>query len=360
MTQAAPTRPAIHALQAFLALLVAALASHLGATTLSVVPLAEALQNPELAEAETDSDKHTAAVKSVTTLLLNLPDESEISEFNRRLSNLARHRDTRVGRLFFSAIAATPDIENVPDHVERTGINASWPLALGASIRVRVEYRKQREGWRIAEFEVTVDGIAGAPVAGMAPYFGKGEIRPLLLDLEAIDYVIGRDPDDRSRAETERTPFNYDEALQQLFRTQPNAVSNLIDGLTQQIRPGTDRTKWAQILAPHLATKAELDAMKAADAEPETRQRFWAGVMEHLKAASVAPRAASMAESTGARVEVRWHEGGESYTLVAQRLAPAAAEDGSDPGPGMISLRGKLPGTEPGKKPDEESDRRGD
>lgn len=291
-------------------------ATHLGASTLSVVPLGESLKNPALIEINPESDDYTAAVDAVTKLLLNKPTEDELAPLQQRLSDLARHRDTRVGKLFFAALAATPAIENLPEGATTAGINVTWPLALGATIRVRAEFAKSGDDWLISEFELTVDGVAGSPIAGMAPYFGKGEIRPLLLDLEAIDYVMGRDAEDRRRPETERKPFNYDEALTRIFESEEGAVAQTLNTLAEKVVPGADVEDRQAALKPHLATRAEREAIDAAGDNLE----FWSAIYKQLEATTKLARPDAMPVREGAVVRINWTKDGEPARAICIRL----------------------------------------
>lgn len=303
--------------RASLLILIVTFATQLAASTLSVIPLGEALQNPDLMDPE--SEGHDAALEAVSSLLANRPEpeSDELREFRTRLADLASHRETRVGKLFFGALAATPEIENLPDDVTQAGINALWPLALGSSIRVRAEFRKVDNAWLIAEFELTVDGLAGAPVAGMAPYFGKGEIRPLLLDLDAIDYVVGRDAEDRRRPELERKPFDYDDTLKDIFAAEENGVAGLIDTLNEKVTSKASPEERRVALLPHLATQPEKEALKKGGDDPE----FWADIFEQLKIMGKLARPAAMPKREGAQLRISWTSEGEPRLMLAYRLA---------------------------------------
>jgi hypothetical protein len=302
-----------------LAVLIVTLAAHLGASTLSVVPLAEALQNPDLVD--TGAEGHTAAVAEVTSKLLNQPaTDAERATLHQRLSLLATHRHTRVGRLFFAALKSVPAIEHLPEGTNQVSVTAQWPLALGASIRARVDFLLRDGDWLVSVLEVTPAGVAAAPIAGMAPYFGTGETRPALLDLEAIDYIVGRDASDRSRPESARKPFDYGETLTKLFAAEAGAVETLLDELQAGVNPSHDRETRLKALSKHFDAE-ELAAMKAADADPEKREAFWSGIFEQLKGAAAAPRPTAMPAATGARVEIGYRVGTEAGTLTVVRRA---------------------------------------
>ncbi|MBZ0137007.1 MAG: hypothetical protein K8I27_11605 [Planctomycetes bacterium] len=306
--------------------------TQLGASTLSVVPLAEALQNPELANGDADSPAYKEAVSAVSSLMLNQPDDDgpEPKRFRARLAALAKHRDTRVGKLFFGALEAVPGLENLPAGAEVAGINATWPLALGASIRVRAEFTKRGEDWLVSALEVTIDGVAGSPVAGMAPYFGGGEARDALLDLQAIDYVVGRDADDRRRPESERKPFDYDEALGAIFASEDGAFAALLESLNEKVRSSVLRQDRIKALTPHLASQAEVDAMIAGDADDDKREEFWNGIFAQLDNGLKSARPVSMPSRPGAEVRATWRVGGNEAAMAGIRL-----------GTGEIALRGK-------------------
>ena len=337
-------RPICSGLILLLIVFTTQLAAQTEPTTLSVVPLAEALQNPELAEQ--NSKGYEAAVQAVSAVMLNRPepDTDEAAMFREHLADLARHRETRVGKLFFGALRATPDIENLPPKAESAGMNALWPLALGASIRVRAGFAKSGEDWLISELELTVDGVAGAPIAGMAPYFGSGEIRPMLLDLEAIDYVVGRDADDRTRPESERKPFDYDKTLAEIFEAKTGAVQELLTYLGENVRSDVLPDKRVATLRKHLATDSEREALEDAKGDPE----FWKGIYAQLKNAAKAPRPAAAPLRTEAKLVVRWRVDGKDKSLTVTRLAP--------PTPKLEHGELALRGTAPSENPNEEGD----
>jgi hypothetical protein len=98
-------------------------------TTLSVVPLAKALQNSEL-----HGDSPEEARKAVLDLILNHPaGETETKAFNARLAALARHKDSRVGRVFFRALETLPEVQQVPEGARSVDLLVRRPLALEAS-----------------------------------------------------------------------------------------------------------------------------------------------------------------------------------------------------------------------------------
>ena len=298
----------------------ALLASALTAATLSVVPLAKALQNPGLAD--TKSTEFEAAFKQVTDLLLNQPTgEVEQAAMRERVAALAEHRATRVGKLFFAALAAVPDIENLAES-EFAAIEVSWPLSFGGRVKVRAEYIRNGETWLISALEATADGVAAAPIAGMAPYFGIGAPRPELLNLEAIDYLVGRDPVDREKVEAERAAFDFDAALTPIFKAEAGAYQSLLEALSEGTKSNVDREKRIAAVKPHLATEADVKAMQEADADPETREAFWTTLREQIANALKAPRAATMPKANGSTVRVRYRAAGskEEYEQSATRL----------------------------------------
>jgi hypothetical protein len=274
------------------------------ATTLSVVPLAEALKNSALED--TNSEGFALGVEAVSTQLLNRPaSEAETLAFHARLSAIARHRETRVGKLFFAALMATPAIENLGES-QFVAMEVTWPISLGANVDVRVEYTLKEGKWLISTLEVTAQGVAAAPVAGMAPYFGHGNPRPELLDLEALDYLVGRDPADREQAEADRAAFDFAGALPAFFEAEAGALKTVLDTLHDALKQGTEREKRIEALTPHLAGAAEVKAMVEADADPETRDKFWTEVREQISTALEAPRAVAVPRKPGAEVRVRW------------------------------------------------------
>lgn len=294
-------------------------ATPLFATSLSVVALAEALKNPALEDIK--SEAFPAALAPIQQALLNQPaDEDERAAFQQRVSAIARHRDTRVGKLFFAALAATPAVENLQETAEFAAVDCHWPLALGASARVRVEWQLVEKQWRISTLQVVLDGLAAAPISGMAPYFGGGEVRAAMLDLEAIDYLLGRDPADRELPETERPGFDYDAALTALFELESGAYGGLLEKLVAKVTPEAERGKRLEALRPHLATDAEYKALEDADGDADRREAFWAAVIEQLKQAQQGPRPAAVPSRPGARVDVRVKSAGKEAHAAALRL----------------------------------------
>ncbi|MCB9933153.1 MAG: hypothetical protein H6841_07015 [Planctomycetes bacterium] len=279
------------------------------ASSLSVVSLADALKNPALEDIH--SEGFLPAIQPVQAALLNQPaDDEERLAFHARVSSLARHRDTRLGKLFFGALAATPDIENLPDDARLAGIEATWPLALGASARVRVEWRLADKTWRIADLQVTLDGLAAAPIAGMAPYFGSGELREGMLDMEVIDYLLGRDPADRELPASERPAFDYDAALARVFKSEAGAYESLIADLSAGINPQLEAEKRLDTLKPHLESQAEFDAIDKVAHNPERGRQFWDTVYLQIEQASGGPRPSAAPSAAGAQVRVRWSAAG--------------------------------------------------
>jgi hypothetical protein len=296
-------------------------ASTLTAATLSVVPLAKALQNPVLTD--TKSTEFEAAFKQVTDLLLNQPvDEDEKLAMRDRVAALSAHRDSRVGKLFFAALAAVPEIENLGD-AEFAAIEAGWPLSFGGRLNLRVEYTRHGETWLISALEATADGVAAAPIAGMAPYFGIGAPRPELLNLEAIDYLVGRDPADREKIEAERPAFDFDAALSPIFKAEAGAFKALLEKLQESIKSSVDREKRIAAVKEHLATEADVKAMQDADADPERREAFWTGMREQVASALESPRPAALPSANGSQVKVRYRMAGkkDESEQSAQRLA---------------------------------------
>ncbi|MCZ7608015.1 MAG: hypothetical protein M5U25_18535 [Planctomycetota bacterium] len=294
-------------------------ATPLFASSLSVVALAEALKNPALEDI--NSEGFAAALEPIQAALLNQPaDEDENAAFQQRISAIARHRNTRVGKLFFAALAATPDVENLPDNAEFATVDAHWPLALRSSAQVRVEWRLVEKQWRICTLQVALDGVAAAPISGMAPYFGGGELRTAMLNLEAIDYLVGRDPADRELPELERPAFDFDAALVNLFEAETGACAALLEKLAAGVKPQVERAKRLEALKPHLTGDPEYKALEAADADPARREAFWAAVFEQLKQARQGARPASVPSRTDAGVSVRVRAGGKDAVTAALRL----------------------------------------
>ncbi|MCA8916439.1 MAG: hypothetical protein KDB90_13595 [Planctomycetes bacterium] len=247
----------------------------------------------------------------------------EQARFCTRLSNLAKYRDTRVGQLFFAALGATPAVENLPDAADFAAVNTTWPLAFGSIMRVRVEWSRHDGEWSISALEVTLDGLAAAPITGMAPYFGNGTLREELLDFEPIDYLVGRSPSDREKPESERPEFDYSKAVSKLFAGEDGVFESTVTGLKEAVNSGVSRESRLTALKPYF-TKEEFEAAKAADADPDRRDDFWNTTYAQIESTLAAPRPASVPTAAGAEVKIRYRlreDGGAvDGTVSAQRL----------------------------------------
>ena len=282
-----------------------AFATPLVASTLSVVPLGEALENPALVD--TNSDEFKQHADEVQALMLNKPaTEAEVATFSKRVSNLARYRDTRVGKLFFGALKATPAIENLGEGAEFAELTSAWPLSFGSRIRVRVAFTKKDDVWLISALEVTADGVAAAPISGMAPYFGNDDINADLLDIGPIDYLVGRDPADREKIETDRAPFDFDAAIKDIFETDEGAFETVINKLVKEVTPSTDVEDRIKTMREYLATDEEKQALVDASSDPERSLDFWKGIFAQLKQVAGAPRPNAVPKTSGAEVTLRF------------------------------------------------------
>lgn len=313
-------------------------ATPLVATSLSVVPLGEALQNPDLVD--TNSEDFEPALAEVQALMLNQPaDETEREFFRQRVSNLARYRNTRVGKLFFEAVTNTPAAENLPEGATFAELTTRWPLSFGSFIRIRVAFEPGDDGWLISVLEVTADGLAAAPISGMAPYFGAGDINAELLNAGPIDYLVGRDPADREKLESERAPFDFDAAIKSIFAGEKDAYQTTVNGLLKDVTPETDASDRIKAMTPHLESEAEVQAMIEADADPERSLKFWEGIFQQLKQAATAPRPDSVPQTAGSDVSLRYRIKRKEGTIEAVTSA-LRLESGNIAPRGGISTEG--------------------
>src|SRR5690606_10349459 len=109
-------------------------------TTLSAATLAQALSNPELVDSS-DAQAQSAARERVLKLLCNQPSGRELAHVHERLTQLAQHRETRLGRLFFAALRGLPQL-SVPANSSEAAVSTTWPLAFGTALRARVAWRR--------------------------------------------------------------------------------------------------------------------------------------------------------------------------------------------------------------------------
>jgi hypothetical protein len=284
--------------------------------TLSVVPVAKALQNPEL-----HGESPDAARAAVSELLLNQPaDEAETGRFHARLADLARHKDTRLGRLFFRMLETTPDVEQVPEGAKAVELLVRRPLALDAVSRVLVEWRLDGETWKIARLDVFLEGIAAAPVVKAAPYFAHGPVMSDRFDAQELDYLVGRDPTQRNRPDAE--PFDFAAALENYLKSEAGAYTALVKQLRQDVSPGKERALRIAALKPHL-TKGGQQEVESADADPERRGEFWATIFKQLEAAESAPQPAAVPvrRQSELRITVKDGAGKAVAATYVQRLA---------------------------------------
>lgn len=273
------------------ALLMLASATALAAD-LTLAPLADAL-------ARGDS-------KAVLEQLANQPaDAAEMKRFEARIKLLHRHRDTRLGRLFFDALRGVPTIGNVPVSATATALTVRWPLNLDCELELYAAFTKRAEGWRISEFRLSMSGARASMFATAAPYFASGENTtpiPLLLDREEID---------------ELRPGG-------LFALEAGVCGSTINKLRDVLKSEGTRTKIADALRPHLATETERKKLTALLGAPEFRtwRRFVTASVERLEAADELAVAASVPTLSGASVTVATSlPGNEPGAVSATRLA---------------------------------------
>lgn len=222
--------------------------------TLSIVPLAQAMRNPDLLSAD-DDPKLEPARKAVSELLLNQPGSEELAGFHQRLRWLALHQDTRLGRLFFAALEALPGVENLPEGASAAGADAYFPLALGSGVQVRAAWSKQAGAFKVSDLSVTITGNAGALLSGAGPYFGSGEPNLLVLNALELDYLLGRDPGERMKLESERAAFDFDESLKKRFEAKAGEPAALLKTLDSEMRGDSPAADKLATLAKHMAEK---------------------------------------------------------------------------------------------------------
>lgn len=269
----------------------------LHAEALSIAPLAKALQDSTLT-----GDSPDEARAAVRALLLNQPEgEDELERFHDRLASLARHRETRLGRLFFRALETMPDVEQIPEAATRVELLLRRPLALDAQLRVHVSWQRVADEWKVARLDVGVLGAAAAPVSKAPPYFGTGLIPEFLLNAEELDLLVGRDPADRRAPEQQ--PFDFAAALESYLRTEPGVYGAVIERLQLAVAPRTEREARMDAMRPHLEA-ADVRKMELADADADKRDEFWRRMMRDLDFAATAPRPSAVPVRAGSSLRI--------------------------------------------------------
>lgn len=271
-----------------------------GATTLSVVPFAKALQNPAF-----DSKEDTTAARdALLAMLVNQPaTQAELERFKLRLAQLVRHRDTRLGKLFFKALESAPEVSNLPADATEVLLICERPLALGASVAVFVRWRLLEAGWRIAEVEVNLHGAAAATVVNCAPYFGDGMIRPELLNLSELDYLVGRDAADRIKPASEQKAFTFDDGLARCLAMEDGALTQAITAMQAALKPTTDPEDRLAGIAKYLRPEDE-KALREADADPKLAKVAYESLQDVLDKAAAGPGVSAIPARNAGRVEL--------------------------------------------------------
>ncbi|MEE9312651.1 MAG: hypothetical protein V3V10_09605 [Planctomycetota bacterium] len=308
-----------------------------GADTLSVLPLAKALQNSDFLSS--DSKKILLATENVTKLLLNQPEEDELPALSARLKQFTQHADSNIGKLFFAALSNTPDIENLSENATTAKIRVEWPLELGAKILVRVSYLKTKSGWLIEDASAQMLGTAASAVAAAGPYFSSEEPYLALLDKPELAYLIGKKPlgDD---------DFDFDEALGKYFLVVDGDFEATLETLSEGISLDVSRDKRLKTMLDHLITKAERDELKKIDADEDKQKALWDKFISQIADATKWPRPASFPTRTGAVVQIDLTGEANEAEITGQRLSS-----------GKIGIRGGT--TQPRiieKKNDEEAE----
>jgi len=268
--------------------------------TLSARPLADALQNGDLLLEQGD-EKLAQARAAVEALLLNKPTEHELKRFHARLAALARHRDSRLGRLFFALLRAAPDVHNVGASVERASVTADFALALGSGASVHVGWTRRGEAWLVSELTLSITGNAGALAAAASPYFAQGAPMPEVLNAGELDYLLGRDMEDRGRLPSERTEFDFDAALRARFAIEDGAPAALLESLADGLAAA--RTPARKTAA--LAACVEVKGGQAQTFEQAGQRADWKRVESALAALRAGARASGAPVFRGSGVSVR-------------------------------------------------------
>lgn len=286
-------------------------------TVLSVVPLAKALQNPDLAGVDP-----LQARADVLAILVNQPaNEAEAARLHERLAQLATHRGTRLGKLFFQALETLPAIEQVPEAATEVELLAHRPLELQAVVRIHVTWQKQEQGWKISRFDVGLEGAGAAPIAAAAPYFGNGAPNMAILDAPELDYLVGRDV--LTRNEVDPAPFDYDAGLADQLKVEEGAYATVMQKLRKEVTARADRAARIAALKPHMSAAAA-KGMESADADESLRDAFWKEVFAQLARSEKAPQPAGMPTARGTKLRITaLGQGGTELAIVSVTRLPS-------------------------------------
>lgn len=299
-----------------------ALAPMAGAqVTLSAHALCQALQNPDLALPGEDP-KAVAAQKAVADMLLNQPSAKELPVFNARLAQIAIHRETRVGKLFFAVLDAAPEVENVPQNADSAGVVAFFPLALGSGARVRLGWTRRGDSFKVAEVAVELTGNAAPFFSAAAPYFGTGNPEAIVLQAAELDYLLGKPIVEPVPAKA----FDFGSALKERVAMEAGAAAALLKSLAEGLGPKATVVAKSELLARHLRSAREREALAKVAQQP----KFWQSLGDKLQQLAALPRASGAPVSAEGyvRVAVAQESGPGTYTLT--RLA--SGELGIDEG----------------------------
>ncbi|MHC4840994.1 MAG: hypothetical protein ACYTDT_08590 [Planctomycetota bacterium] len=292
-----------------LLLLIVTPASLAGADTLSVVPLVNALQNSDFLAS--DSEKVKKALENTTKLLLNQPVEAEIAALTDRLRLFPKHANSLLGKVFFKALANTPDIENLNDAATTASIEVVWPLELDAKLMVRVKYIKTDTGWLIEDTSVQMLGTAASAIASAGPYFSKKAPNPELLDKQEIGYLFGQ--------QTDHDEFDFEATLDSFFAVKAGDYKSTLETLVKDIRSDVSRDKRLNTMLEHLITPEEREALKELDAD-DNSLATWAKFMARIKESLEIARPAAFSARSGTRIMVTAKGEGLDELTVGQRL----------------------------------------
>ncbi|MBK8208280.1 MAG: hypothetical protein IPK87_16005 [Planctomycetes bacterium] len=286
-------------------------------TVLSVVPLAKALQNPDLAGVDP-----LQARADVLAFLVNQPaNGAEAGRLHERLAQLATHRGTRLGKLFFQALETLPAIEQVPEAATEVELLAHRPLELQAVVRIHVTWQRQEQDWKISRFDVGLEGAGAAPIAAAAPYFGNGAPNLAILDAPELDYLVGRDV--LTRNEVDPAPFDYDAGLADQLNVEEGAYATVMQKLRKEVTARADRAARIAALKPHMSAAAA-KGMESADADEALRDAFWKEVFAQLVRSEKAPQPAGMPTARGTKLRITaLGQGGAELAIVSVTRLPS-------------------------------------
>jgi hypothetical protein len=156
-----------------------------------------------------------------------------------------------------------------------------------------------------------------------------------VLDAYELDYLLGRDINERMKLEAERAAFDFDEALKKRFATTAGEPAALLKSLGEEMRSDKLPADKLAALAAHFEDKPSPEDLtrQAGDAG------FAARAAAQLEALDETARAASAPVHEGANVSVSATTPARTTAWTLRRVGVALTFAGK--GPGAANESGK-------------------